>query len=131
MRVARWAALCPSELFIAGLPWSVRWLYSRVSGFVAGPLIGSWAESLTVGGRPVVAVGKKMRIVLSVLVGEVMIAEVARREKVSEQLIGRWKVDFLEAGKTGLAVGKSGLSTREQQLEAEVVWSEWLFSDFG
>lgn len=36
------------------------------------------------------------------------------------QSIGRWKADFLEAGKAGLAAGKSGPSTREQQLEAEV-----------
>ena len=69
---------------------------------------------------PVIAVEKKTRIVLSVLAGEMTIAEAARREKVSEQSIGRWKADFLEAGKAGLAAGKSGLSTREQQLEAEV-----------
>ncbi len=31
------------------------------------------------------------------------VAEAARREKVSEQSIGRWKADFLEAGKTALA----------------------------
>lgn len=72
-------------------------------------------------GRPlVIPVEKKTRIVLSILAGEVTIAEAARREKVSEQSIGRWKADFLEAGKTVLAAGKSGLSTREQQLEAEV-----------
>nr|WP_300150385.1 helix-turn-helix domain-containing protein [Propionicimonas sp.] len=63
---------------------------------------------------------KKTRIVLSILAGEMTIAEAARREKVSEQSIGRWKADFLEAGKAGLAAGKSGPSTREQQLEAEV-----------
>lgn len=72
------------------------------------------------GGRPVVPVGKKTRIVLSVLAGEMTIAGAARREKVSEQLIGRWKAEFLEAGKTGLAAGKSGPSIRERQLEAEV-----------
>ena len=55
-----------------------------------------------------IPVEKKTRIVLSVLVGEMTIAEAARREKVSEQSIGRWKADFLEAGKTGLAAGKSG-----------------------
>ena len=38
----------------------------------------------------------------------------------SEQSIGRWKAEFLEAGKTGLAAGRAGPSTREQQLEAEV-----------
>ena len=72
------------------------------------------------GRPPVIPVEKKIRIVLSILAGEMTIAEAARREKVSEQSIGRWKADFLEAGKAGLAAGKSGLSTREQQLEAEV-----------
>ena len=48
------------------------------------------------------------------------IAEAARREKISEQSIGRWKAEFLEAGKQGLIAGKSGPTTREQQLEAEV-----------
>ena len=72
-------------------------------------------------GRPqVIPVEKKTRIVLSVLAGEMTIAEAARREKISEQSIGRWKADFLEAGKTGLAACRSGPSTREQQLEAEV-----------
>ncbi|NLH71272.1 MAG: helix-turn-helix domain-containing protein [Brooklawnia sp.] len=72
------------------------------------------------GRPPVIPVEKKIRIVLSILAGEMTIAEAARREKVSEQSIGRWKADFLEAGKAGLAAGKSGPSTREQQLEAEV-----------
>ncbi len=72
------------------------------------------------GRPPVIPVEKKIRIVLSILAGEMTIAEAARREKVSEQSIGRWKADFLEAGKAGLAAGRSGLSTREQQLEAEV-----------
>ena len=63
---------------------------------------------------------KKTRIVLSVVAGEMTITEAARREGVSEQSIGRWKADFLEAGKTALAAGKSGPSSREQQLEAEV-----------
>ena len=46
--------------------------------------------------------------------------DIVRRVLVSEQSIGRWKADFLEAGKTALAAGRSGPSTREQQLEAEV-----------
>ena len=41
-------------------------------------------------------------------------------EKVSEQSIGRWKAEFLEGGKTALAAGKSGPSSREEQVEAEV-----------
>jgi transposase len=72
------------------------------------------------GRPPVIPVERKIRIVLSVLAGEVTIAEAARREKISEQSIGRWKAEFLEAGKTGLAAGRAGPSTREQQLEAEV-----------
>ena len=51
------------------------------------------------GRPPSIPVEKKSRIVLSVLAGEMSIAEAARRE-VSEQSIGRWKAEFLEAGKT-------------------------------
>ncbi|GAA1739918.1 hypothetical protein GCM10009809_39290 [Isoptericola hypogeus] len=69
---------------------------------------------------PAVPAEEKTRIVLSVLAGEVTVAEAARRAKVSEQSVGNWKRAFLEAGKTGLAAGKSGPSTREQQLEAQI-----------
>jgi transposase len=72
------------------------------------------------GRPPVIAPEKKTRIVLAVLVGEASIAEAARRKRVSEQSIGRWKAEFIEAGKTALAVGRHGRSTREAQLEAEV-----------
>ncbi|MGH3504965.1 MAG: transposase [Nocardioidaceae bacterium] len=72
------------------------------------------------GRPPSIPVEKKARIVMSVVAGEMTIAEAARRENVSEQSIGRWKADFLEAGKTTLVAGKSGPSTREVQLEAEV-----------
>jgi len=64
---------------------------------------------------------KKTRIVLAILAGEMSIAEAARKEKVSEQSIGRWKAEFLEAGRTALVAGRSGPSSREEQLEAEVV----------
>lgn len=69
---------------------------------------------------PVIPVEKKTRIVLSVLQNEVSIAETARREAVSEQAIGNWKRQFLEAGKAGIAAGKSKPGSREQQLEAQV-----------
>jgi transposase len=69
---------------------------------------------------PVIPVEKKTRIVLSVLAGEMSIAEAARMERISEQSIGRWKAEFIEAGKTALIAGKSGPSSREEQLEAEV-----------
>ena len=67
------------------------------------------------GRPPMIPAEKKLRIVLSVLAGEMTIAEAARREKISEQSIGRWKAEFLEAGKQGLIAGKSGPTTREQQ----------------
>ena len=70
------------------------------------------------GRPPAIPAEQKARIVMSVLAGEMTIAQAARSEKVSEQSIGRWKADFLEAGKTGLAAGKTGPSSREQQLEA-------------
>jgi len=63
---------------------------------------------------------EKVRIVLSILAGEVSVAEAARRAKVSEQSVGNWKRQFLESGRAGLVAGRSGPSTREQQLEAEV-----------
>lgn len=72
------------------------------------------------GRPPVFSPETKTRIVLSVLSGGITVAEAARKEKVSEQSIGRWKVEFLEAGKTALTAGKSGPSTREAQLEAQV-----------
>src|SRR4028119_1913565 len=68
---------------------------------------------------PVFPVEEKVRIVLSILAGEVTVAEAARRAKVSEQSVGNWKRQFLEAGKTGLVAGKSGASTREARGEGE------------
>jgi transposase len=70
---------------------------------------------------PVFPVEDKVRIVLSVLAGEVTVAEAARRAKVSEQSVGTWKRQFLEAGKLGLAAGGSSRpSSREEQLVAQV-----------
>ena len=73
------------------------------------------------GRPPMIPPEKKTRIVLAILAGELSIAEAARKEKVSEQSIGRWKAEFLEAGRTALVAGRSGPSSREEQLEAEVV----------
>ena len=72
------------------------------------------------GRGPLISPDKKFRIVMSILTGEVTIAEAARREKISQTSIGRWKLEFLEAGKVALTAGKTGPSTREQQLETEV-----------
>jgi len=72
------------------------------------------------GRPPSIPAEKKTRIVLSVIAGELTVAEAARREKVREQSIGRRKADFLEAGKTALVAGRSGPTSREEQLAAEV-----------
>jgi transposase len=73
------------------------------------------------GRPPMIPPEKKTRIVLAILAGEMSIAETARKERLSEQSIGRWKAEFIEAGKTALVAGRSGPSSREEQLEAEVV----------
>ena len=72
---------------------------------------------------PVVPAEEKVRIVLSVLAGEVTATEAARRAKVSEQSVGNWKRQFLEGGRSGIVAGLNPAdlpSSREQQLEAEV-----------
>jgi transposase len=69
---------------------------------------------------PVFPVETKMRIVLSILAGEVTIAEAARRNKVSEPSVAKWKQQFLESGKNGLAAGAARPSSREAQLAAQV-----------
>src|SRR3954451_18309825 len=68
---------------------------------------------------PVFPAEEKVRIVLSILAGEVTVAEAARRAKVSEESVGNWKRQFLESGRAGLVAGRSGPSTREARLEAE------------
>src|SRR5665648_1217234 len=75
---------------------------------------------MTMSRAPVFPVEEKVRVVLSILAGELSVAEAARRAKVSEQSVGNWKRQFLEAGRAGLVAGKAGPTTREQQLEAEV-----------
>ncbi|MBC6467238.1 helix-turn-helix domain-containing protein [Actinomadura alba] len=70
---------------------------------------------------PQFPVEDRLRIVLSVLAGELTIAEAARRYKTSETSIGKWKAQFLEAGRQGLGAGGSSRpSGREEQLEAEI-----------
>jgi len=52
--------------------------------------------------RPsVFSVEDKYRLVLSVISGEMSVAEAARRGKASEQSISNWKRLFLETGKQG------------------------------
>jgi len=64
----------------------------------------------------------KLKIVLSVLQGESTQAEAARRHGVSETSIGKWKEQFLLAGRQGLEHGdRAGKPTgREARLVEEV-----------
>lgn len=71
---------------------------------------------------PVIPVEDKLRIVLSVLAGEMTIAEAARRNTVSENSVSRWKQQFIEGGRAGLAEGSRAGSEnpRERALLAEI-----------
>ncbi len=63
----------------------------------------------------------KLRIVLAVLGGELSIAQAARRERVSETSIAKWRDQFLEAGRQGLEQGaRAGPNAAEQRLAAEL-----------
>ncbi|PXY28294.1 transposase [Prauserella muralis] len=58
---------------------------------------------------------------LSILSGEMSVAEAARRNKVSETSVGKWKQRFLEAGRAGLEPGgPGGSSSAEDALRAEI-----------
>ena len=70
---------------------------------------------------PAVAPEEKARLVLAILAGEMSIAEAARKAKVSEQSVGKWKRLFLESGRQGLAEGGNpGPNARERQLQSEL-----------
>ena len=72
------------------------------------------------GRPPVVPAENTIRIVLSIVAGEISLAEAARREKLSKQSIGQWTAEFPEGGKAALVVGKTAPLSPEEQLEADV-----------
>lgn len=73
------------------------------------------------GHQPTKSVEDKTRIVLSVLRGEITIAEAARREATSAVSISKWRDQFLAGGQAALEAGASGgPSAREEQLAAEI-----------
>lgn len=63
---------------------------------------------------------QKVRIVLSILAGELTAADAARQFKVSEQSIGTWKRQFLKGGRAGLESRAAGEQSRGAELEAEI-----------
>lgn len=58
--------------------------------------------------RTKIAVEEKVRVVLSVLAGEMTGAEAARRHGVTAASVSVWKARFLEAGAAGLQESPSG-----------------------
>ena len=60
---------------------------------------------------------EKIRIVLEGLRGDHSIAELCRREGISENLYYRWSKDFLEAGKSRL-VGDTKREANSKQVKA-------------
>jgi transposase len=73
-------------------------------------------------GRPAKhSVDFKARVVLSVLRGEMTGAEAARRHGVSETSIGKWKEQFVAAGRAGLErAGPARVSGEQARLTAQV-----------
>jgi transposase len=70
---------------------------------------------------PMFSAQAKQRIVLSVLRGEMSVAEAARRNKCSETSVAKWRDQFVQAGAGALeASAARGPSTREAQLEREL-----------
>lgn len=70
---------------------------------------------------PKFSVEMKQRIVLSVLRGELGVSEAARRSGASETSVSKWRDQFVEAGRRGLALtGEPRRSSREAQLQAQV-----------
>lgn len=70
---------------------------------------------------PQFPVEEKIRIVLSVLAGEVTIAEAARRHRTSQTSVAKWRDQFLESGKAGLTAGASKrASSREEMLREQI-----------
>ena len=62
---------------------------------------------------------EKLRVVLSVLRGELSAVAAGRRAGVSEQTVHNWKKAFLEGGRDRSALGGRRRSAREAELEAE------------
>jgi len=69
------------------------------------------------GRPPAIPTEEKLRLFLSVISGEMKIAQAARHGKVSEQSVSRWKQQFLSGAKDGLAEGgRSGISDPRELL---------------
>ena len=68
---------------------------------------------------------EKIRIVLEGLRGDLTIAELCRREGISENLYYRWSKDFLEAGKSCL-VGDTKREANSKQVKTTMIYTHVL-----
>jgi len=50
-------------------------------------------------GKPTLPIEQKVRVVLSVLAGEMSMAEAGRRHGVSDAVIAKWRDQFVAAGR--------------------------------
>lgn len=67
--------------------------------------------------RKTCSADQKQAVVLAALRGEHSVAELARQQGIREQLIYRWKADFLEAG--ARALGGSKAHKADETLQRE------------
>lgn len=63
-------------------------------------------------GQPRLPIEDKVRFVLSVLAGELTVAEAGRRHGVSPTAVAKWRDRFVESGKAGLDAGLPGPARR-------------------
>jgi len=65
------------------------------------------------------SIDEKLALVLAALQKEASIAELCRRHGVTETTFYRWRSQFLEAGRQGLASSGKGATGRERELLRE------------
>ena len=75
------------------------------------------------GRKPTYNADEKLRVVTSVMRGEVTQVEIARRMELSQTTISKWLKQFSEGGREALARGdnaRAPSSKREEELAAQV-----------
>ena len=68
---------------------------------------------------------EKIRIVLDGLRGEDSIAELCRREGISQGIYYKWSKDFMEAGKRRLAGDRSSVWSKKATCRRVERWPNW------
>jgi transposase len=86
---------------------------------VEEPSPGGWR----VGRKPFKTPDEKLKVVLSVLRGEMTQVEAARRLEMSQTTIAKWQKQFLEGARESLARGENATgptSKREEELQSQM-----------